>query len=74
MGRSNMDAAKWADTMGLMMIGANYGLNKNSTEAEFRQAAERIMNDAQAQQGVRLSGADGLAKALKRARDDRESW
>ncbi len=69
-----MDAAKWASTVGHMLIGAEYGLNVNSTEADFRSAAERIMRDAKDQQGVTLSNVDGLAAALKGAIDDRKSW
>ena len=69
-----MDAAKWANTVGHMLIGAEYGLNKDSTDADFRRAAEKIAFDAKSQQGVNLSNIDGLAKALKKARDDRSSW
>lgn len=69
-----MDATKWADTMGLMLIGSNYGLNKDSTDADFRRAAEQAIKDVKEQQGVILSNADGLAKAFRRALDDRTSW
>lgn len=69
-----MDAKKWADTMDHMLIGSNYGLNANSTDADFRRASEQIIRDVKDQQGVSLSNADGLANALKRARDDRRSW
>ena len=69
-----MDATKWANTVGHMLIGANYGLNVNSTDADFRQAAERIIGDAKNEQGVNLSNASGLASALKAALNDRKSW
>lgn len=71
---SKIDAARYAETMGKMLIGAEYGLNKNSTDADFLRAAEQIVGDAKTQQGVDLTNTTGLAKALKCARDDRRSW
>jgi acetylglutamate kinase len=63
------DATEWMHTIGLSIIGARYGLNKNSSDVELQAAAERIAGDVKAEQGIVLQDVDGLARAFKRARD-----